>query len=145
MNETNVRAVFSIICVLAMFAVAGGGIVEILRRKQGESLLRTGQFRLRMFSVFVWLILLGSLAYAVSFLWPHDERSVQQFLAVISGVFSLLIIALLLLAYDLWQVGRQRRASHQSFERQLEQLAREEARKVKPLEEAPSHSQKDDS
>lgn len=133
MNETTVRSLFSIVCVLAMVAVAGGGILEILRRKRGESLLRAGQFFLRIFSVFVWLILLGSLAYAVSFLWPHDEKSVRQFLAVISGVFSLLLIALLLLAYDLWQVGRQRRASHRSFEQQLEKLARDEAQKLEAV------------
>lgn len=142
MNEMTMRSVFSIICVLAMIIIAGGGVLEILRKKRGESLLRNGQFFLRIFSVFIWLILLGSLSYAVSFLWPHDQQSVRQFLAVISGVFSLLIIALLLLAYDLWQVGRQRRASHQSFERQLEKLALEEAQKVQSLKEI--SSQKDE-
>ena len=75
MNDATARAIFSILCLLAALAVATGGVLEVLRQQRGESLLRPGQFGLRLFSVLVWIILLGSLSYAVAFLWPHDKDS----------------------------------------------------------------------
>lgn len=131
MSDITARTIFSILCLLALIAVAAGGVLEVLRQTRGESLLRPGQFRLRIFSVFVWIILLGSLSFAVSFLWPSDKASATKFVAVVSGSLMLLLIALFLLAYDVWQVGKQRRASERKFEQQLEGMAREEIDKAK--------------
>jgi len=107
--------------------------MEVLRQKRGESVLRASQFRLRIFSALVWVILLGSLAYAVAFLWPQgrDPIMMKKFAGVIGGSLSLLFIALFLLAYDVWQVGQQRRLTERKFNRNLETMAREEIEKAK--------------
>lgn len=130
MNDTAARAIFSVLCLLAVVAVAAGGVLEVLRQQRGESLLRPGQFRLRIFSAFIWIIILGSLSFAVSYLWPYDRESARNFLAVVSGAMSLLVIALFLLAYDVWQVGKQRRASEQKINQQLESMAQLEIQKM---------------
>jgi hypothetical protein len=130
MSDATGRMIFAMLCLLAMIAITGGGVLELLRFKRGESMLRRGQLGLRLFSAFVWLILLGSLAYAVMLLWPTDVASARKFAAVISGSLFLLFIAIFLLAYDVWQVGRQRRLQERTFQRNLEGFAREEIQKI---------------
>ena len=136
MSDTTARAIFSGLCLAAMLAIAVGGVLEILRQTRGESLLRPGQFRLRIFSALVWIILLGALSFAVAFLWPHDKNSARQFLAMFSGAMFLFVIALFLLAYDVWQTNRQRQISERRFEHQLEDLAREEIAKTQAQQKA---------
>jgi uncharacterized membrane protein YhaH (DUF805 family) len=121
MSDATGRMIFAMLCLLAMIAITGGGVLELLRFKRGESMLRRGQLGLRLFSAFVWLILLGSLAYVAS---------ARKFAAVISGSLFLLFIAIFLLAYDVWQVGRQRRLQERTFQRNLEGFAREEIQKI---------------
>jgi len=130
MSDATGRMIFAMLCLLAMIAITGGGVLEILRFKRGESMLRPGQLGLRLFSALVWLILLGSLAYGVMLLWPTDAASARKFAAVISGALFLLFIAIFLLAYDVWQVGRQRRLQERTFQRNLEGFAREEIQKI---------------
>lgn len=130
MSDTTGRMIFAMLCLLAMVAITGGMVLELLRFRRGESLLRPGQLGLRIFSAFVWLILLGSLAYAVMMLWPYDVASARKFAAVVSGSLCLLFIAIFLLAYDVWQVGRQRRLQERTFQRNLEGFAREEIQKI---------------
>ena len=133
MSEATARTLFSATCLAGVAIIVVAALMEILRQKRGESLLRAGQFRLRIFSALVWVILLGSLAYAVAFLWPHgrDPIMMKKFAAVIGGSLSLLMIALFLLAYDVWQIGQQRRSSERKFNRNLEVMAREEIEKVR--------------
>ena len=132
MSETTTRVVFSGTCIAGVAIIAVAAVMEIVRQKRGESLLRAGQFRLRIFSALVWMILLGSLAYAVAFLWPQgrDPIMMRKFASVIGGSLSLLFIALFLLAYDVWQVGQQRRTSERKFNRNLEEMARMEIEKI---------------
>ena len=133
MSEATARTLFSASCLAGVAIIALGALMEIVRQKRGESMLRAGQFRLRIFSALVWMILLGSLAYAVAFLWPQrgDAVMMKKFASVIGGSLSLLLIALFLLAYDVWQVGQQRRLSERKFNRNLETMAREEIEKAK--------------
>ena len=132
MSENTARTVFSATCLAGVTIIAVGAGLEILRQRRGEGLLRASQFRLRIFSALVWMILLGSLAYAVAFLWPHgrDPIMMKKFASVVSGSLSLLMIALFLLAYDVWQIGQQRRLSELRFGRNLEVMAREEIEKI---------------
>jgi hypothetical protein len=130
MSDTTARAIFSGLCLVAILIVAIGAVLEVLRQTRGESLLRPGQFRLRIFSALVWMILLGALSFAVAFLWPHDKDSARKFVSVVSGSLVLLLIALLLLAYDVWQTTCQRQLSERRFDHQLEDLAREEIAKI---------------
>lgn len=132
MSDATGRMIFAMLCLLAMVAITGGGILELLRFRRGESLLRPSQLALRIFSALVWLVLLGSLAYAVTMLWPNpqDVSSARKFAAVVSGSLSLLFIAIFLLAYDVWQVSRQRRLQERTFQRNLEGFAREEIQKI---------------
>jgi type VI protein secretion system component VasK len=138
MSDTTARAIFSGLCLVAMLVIAIGGVLEILRQTRGESLLRPGQFRLRIFSALVWIILLGALSFAVAFLWPYDKDSARKFASVVSGALILLVIALLLLAYDVWQTTRQRQLSKRRFDHQLEDLAREEIAKIQAQKSAES-------
>lgn len=132
MSENTVRTLFSATCLAGVTIVALAAILEIARQRKGESLLRAGQFRLRIFSALVWMILLGALAYAVAFLWPQpsDTAMMRKFASVIGGSLSLLLIALFLLFYDVWQVGRQRRLTELKFNQQLNNMAREEIEKI---------------
>lgn len=144
MSDATGRMIFAMLCLLAMVAITGGGVLELLRFKRGESMLRAGQLGLRLFSAFVWLILLGSLAYAVMLLWPNpnDIASARKFAALISGSLFLLFIAILLLAYDVWQVGRQRRLQERTFQRNLEGFAREEIQKIQTDSSSPAGDDK---
>lgn len=132
MSEITARTIFSATCLASMTVIAVAAFLEILRQRKNESLLRPGQFRLRIFSTLVWMILLGSLAYAVAFLWPQkgDTATMQKFAAVVGGSLSLLLIALFLLAYDFWQINRQRQITEMKFKRQLDDMAREEIEKI---------------
>lgn len=145
MNEITARTIFSVCCLLGVVAIGVGAFLEILRQQRGESLLRPGQFRLRIFSSLIWIVLLGSFVYAVAFLWPQgrDQETARKFLALISGSLSLLLIALMLLAYDVWQVGRQRRLREKEFQNQLEGMAHAEIQKIsqqKPIAAAGNES-----
>lgn len=132
MSETTARTLFSATCLAGMTIIAVAALLEILRQRKGESLLRASQFRLRIFSALVWVILLGAFAFAVAFLWPEkgDDEMMYKFASVIGGSIALLLIALFLLLYDVWQVGRQRRITELKFNQQLGNMAREEIEKI---------------
>jgi type VI protein secretion system component VasK len=132
MTASAAKTIFAVSCIVCLLAIATGAILEVLRQKRGESLLRPGQFRLRMFSALIWLIALGSLAYAVAFLWPQKGDLVQarKFISLISGALTLIFIAVLLLAYDMWQLARARKINEAQFQRHLAELAREEILKA---------------
>lgn len=132
MSEITARTLFSATCLAGVTIIVVAAILEILRQRKGESLLRAGQFRLRIFSALVWIILLGALAFAVAFLWPHkgDTVMMRKFAGLIGGSLTLLLIALFLLAYDFWQINRQRKITELKFSRQLDEMARAEIEKI---------------
>lgn len=144
----DARVAFALLCVLAMIAVVCGAVYEVGRtrreaaERQGEAargeilrdLAPPGQLRLRLFSASVWILALGSFAFAMLWLWPSagDRVMARKFLSVVSGASLLLLVALWLLAYDLWQVWRLRRARERAFERQLETIAQLEMDRLRP-------------
>lgn len=129
----NARVIFALICCLGLIAVATGTVLEIKRARRGDSILPARQFRLRLISALIWAITLGSLAYAVIFLWSErgDWEQARRFLAVISGAMMLIVIGLFLLAYDIWLVGQARRLQQAHLERNKSELARAELERVR--------------
>lgn len=132
MSETTARTLFAATCMAGVTIIAVAAVLEIIRQRKGESLLRAGQFRLRIFSALIWIIMLGAMAIAVAFLWPQkgDLIMMRKFAGVIGGSLSLLLIALFLLAYDVWQINRQRQVTELKFNHQLDDMAREEIKKI---------------
>lgn len=128
MSQLAAKNGFGILCLIAMILVATGALLEIARTRRGESILTPNQFRLRMLSALVWLTILGSLSYAVIFLWPQrgDLAGQRKFISVVSGSILLLIIGFFLFAYDMWQLARQRRLQEARFNLQVTQMARDE-------------------
>jgi ABC-type multidrug transport system fused ATPase/permease subunit len=112
--------------------IATGAALEIDRMRRGGSLIPLRQFRLRMVSAIVWMILLGATGYAVIFLWPqpHDVVTIRLFLRIMVGVLLLLIIGLLLLLYDVIQVGQERRLQEAHFNEQLSAMAYDEIQRA---------------
>ena len=148
------RTAFALLCLLAMVAVAGGAALEIgrARREAGEvtiaaddatlgrAIVPPNQLRLRLFSALIWMLSLASFAFAMVWLWPAkgDTVMARKFISVVSGAFLLLLIALWLLLYDVWQVGRRRRAREKVFERELEILAQQEIERLRSPATPPS-------
>lgn len=142
MNPANFRLAFGLLCIAALLAVAIGALLEIARARRAvlggdatvetSTLVSRNQFRLRMLSAVVWMIVLASLAYATLMLWPApgDSVTARRFVAVVSGALLLILIGLFLLAYDMWLVGRQRRLQEKQFERQLNDLAQSEIERL---------------
>lgn len=148
--NSNARTVFALLCLIAMIAVSIGAILEIARARReanddgARSLVPPSQLRLRLFSAAIWLLSLGSMGSAVMWLWPAkgDAEMGRKFISVVSGSMALLVIALMLLAYDVWQISRRRRAREMSFEAQLAALADAEINRAQthdsPPPEAPT-------
>lgn len=149
MASDTARTIFAISCLLSLVAIATGAALEIARQKRGESLLRPGHFRLRIFSALVWMIALGSLAYAVAFLWPQPDldfaarrEQAEQFLSVISGAMALLLIGIFMLTYDMWRLWQERHLKEAQFNLHLVDIARAEIEKAqsasgRKVDEAP--------
>ena len=142
MSSAAAKTIFVVSCILCLLAIGTGGVLEIVRQIRGESLLRPVQFRLRVFSALVWIIALGSLAYAVAFLWPQkgDVAQARKFLSLISGALSLIFIAIILLGYDMLLLLRERSIKEAQFQKHLAALAHDEIEKARALEKAGEHS-----
>lgn len=131
------RIGFSIFCILGIVAIFAAAILEIVRYRRGGGLIGFRQFRLRMISSVVWSLVLLVNLYAVTSLWPAGGNSpaaraeAKQFLTVIGGGFSLLIVALILLMIDLWQTARERQLHEARFKTDLIGKAREDALRLK--------------
>lgn len=141
MNAANFRFGFGLLCLAGLIAVAVGAVLEIGRARRaaqesmpadGAPLVGVNQFRLRILSAVVWMIVLGALAYATMFLWPTpgDMVTARRFVALVSGAVSLIVIGLFLLAYDMWLVSRRRRMQEKYFERQLNEMAQAEIERL---------------
>jgi hypothetical protein len=136
--HSNARNIFALLCLLGIIAVAVAAVLEIRRMRRGESLITAGQFRLRLLSAVIWMILLGSTSYAILALWPQPGDAVRavRFFSVVSGIVLLLIIALLLMAYDLWQFSIQRRIREAEFNRELAAMAQAEIQRAQEKRDA---------
>ena len=131
MPTWDAKSGFALLCLLGVIAIGTGAVLEINRMRRGEHLITPTQFGLRMLSAVVWIISLGSMSYALLYLWPElgNAEQAQRFLSVVSGVLLLFVIGLVLLAYDFWRVSMRRREQLARFDRQLDALAREEIEK----------------
>ncbi|MBV9867134.1 MAG: hypothetical protein JO316_17400 [Abitibacteriaceae bacterium] len=137
------KTAFALLCLLGIIAITTGACLELVRKRRGESVISANQLRLRMMSAVIWLIILGSLCYAVLFLWPEagNMQQARQFLSVVSGSFLLFGIALLLLLYDVWQVNRARRQHEVRFNQQLAAMARMEVEQMQKTRSSLSTAQ----
>jgi len=136
MSTPTAKIAFAVLCLLGILAVGIGALLEISRKRQGNTVVTPVQFKLRMISAVIWMIVLGSLFYAVVFLWPQrglgmeTERQARQFLSVVSGSFLLIAVALGLLVYDLWRLAREGRVHEARFNQQLIALAHAEVERA---------------
>jgi hypothetical protein len=130
--DGNAKNVFALMCLLGIIAVAVAAVLEIRRVRRGESVVTPLQFRLRMVSALIWVLVLGSTSYAILQLWPapKDQDQAKRFISVISGVVLLLIIALLLMVYDLRLFALQRRRREAEFNQELAALAQAEIQRA---------------
>lgn len=143
MNVQITRYLFAALCGVFFFVIAGAAAWEWNRFARGESALSRRHLRWRMLSTAVWLLVLGSFAYASLVLWPHSapgsllyKEEARRFGIVTLGALSLMLIALALMAFDIFwtvQIGRRTAAkraqvSHDTLEVELER-ARQRAGK----------------
>lgn len=134
MNAQTARYVFALLCALGIVAIFGGLLLEIGRMRREPGAISTRQFRWRMFAAFLWLLILASLAYATLYQWPQgpgDQLTARRFGAIVSGAMLLLVLALALLAIDVWQTGKQRKRHERQFEHDVNDLARLEIEKAR--------------
>ena len=139
---------FGILCMLALLAIVCGALYEIgrVRRESssGNIVISQSQFRLRLLSALIWFIALATLAYCATLGLPVRENGIvvrglwpKQWAALTGGSLLLVVIALTLLAYDVWRVSARSRAQEAFFQQQLEQLAQREIEHATHLREHP--------
>ncbi|HEX8550235.1 MAG TPA: hypothetical protein VF681_01640 [Abditibacteriaceae bacterium] len=133
------RLWFALLCALGVVAITIAAVLEIARFRRGAALSKR-QFRARMVSAAIWILILGANFYAVTALWPEakylspgkltpeSKQQARLFLAVIGGSFCLIFVALGLFLFDVWQLSRERQALRDKFARELAALARENSR-----------------
>ncbi|HEX8237886.1 MAG TPA: hypothetical protein VF600_18240 [Abditibacteriaceae bacterium] len=156
MSESTARYLFAMLCALGMLAIGVGAVLEITRFRrnarvanvassQGDSadtgnvpLVPSGnvislrQFRFRLLSAVIWMIVLGTLCYAITALWPERSspqtlEQARRFLTAVCAALSLLLVAFALFIYDVIQLSRERRAQTARFYQGLAEMARTEA------------------
>ncbi len=148
------QLIFGVLCVLALIAIICGALFEIGRvRRESQSgniVISHAQFRLRLLSALIWFIALATLAYCATIGLPVRENGIivrgilpKQWAALTGGALLLVVIAVILLAYDVWRVNVRSRAQESFFEQQLQQLAQREIehaqnlKKTDALKDAP--------
>jgi hypothetical protein len=136
MFNFTARHAFALLCVLGIVAIGVGAVLEANRFRHGASVISARQFRLRMLSAVLWIAVLAALFYAVVMLWPQPGNTVEareqaaNFLLVIGGAFSLILVNLVLFAYDLWQLAREREAQRVRFNQEFTDMARAEVARL---------------
>ena len=147
MPAQTIRLIFGALCVAGMFAIGAGIFFEFGRLKRGNSVLSPRQMRWRVLGGCLWLLVLGSLAYATFFLWPSGSTDVvagKRFVAVIMGAMALLVVALLITAFDAFLTIKGAQLQREKFERDAGLLARAEIERIQaehkstPEQERPS-------
>lgn len=118
---------FTLVCLLGMVVIATALWLEWRRVKRGESLFGAKVFRWRAASGVVWLLILGTLSYAMWFLWPTsgDKIMARKFLSVLNGALLLMLLSFVLLYLDFVAVLRERRRQEKNLKRQMSDLVRE--------------------
>jgi hypothetical protein len=155
MSESTTRYIYALLCGLGMVAIGIGAVLEIARFRRnarqasgstvadvdtsgnpvvvpGGNIISLRQFRFRLVSAVIWMIVLGTLSYAITALWPERtsplaREQVRHFLTVVGAALSLLLVAVALFIYDVIQLSRERRAQTARFYHGLAEMARHEA------------------
>lgn len=134
MPAQTIRFLFGALCVAGMFAIGAGITFEFGRLRRGNSVLSPRQMRWRLFGGCLWLLVLGSLAYAAFFLWPSGQSDVimgKRFVAVVMGAMALLVIALIITAFDAFLTVKGAQLQREKFERDAGDLARSEIERIR--------------
>ena len=145
MPAQNLRLIFGALCVAGMCAIGAGILFEFGRLKRGNSVLSPRQMRWRAVGGCLWLLVLGSFAYATFFLWPSGPADLvtgRRFVAVTMGAVALLVIALLITAFDAFLTIKGAQLQREKFERDAGELARAEIERVRAQQsEGPEQKQ----
>ncbi len=138
MIPLSTRVVFSVLCAIGFVAISAGLAFEFGRLKRGDSGLSARQLRWRLLSGTLWLLVLGSLFYATLFLWPTGRADVitaRRFAAIVTGSMALLILALVLTAFDVYLTVAASAAQRARFEREAGEMARQEIERLREARE----------
>ena len=134
MSAPTLRFIFGALCVAGMCAIIAGLVFESGRLKRGDSVLSPRQLRWRIVGGALWVLVLGSFAYATIFLWPSDLKDVatgRRFIAVMAGATVLLVIALIITAFDAYLTLKGAQLQREKFERNAEKLAGAEIERIR--------------
>ena len=128
------RLIFGALCVAGMFAILAGLLFEWGRLRRGNSVLSPRQMRWRIVGGTLWILVLGSFAYATAFLWPsdlHDVVTGRRFVSVMAGAAMLLVVALIITAFDAFLTLKGAQFQRQKFERNAGEAARAEIERIR--------------
>lgn len=136
MESNNIRFIFALLCCTGLVAIATGAYLEIARVRRKTSVISPRHLRWRMLSTLVWVLILGSLAYATLFEWPpgpgHPQgaEKFQRFSAIMLGSMLLMMVATFLFAIDLTMTLKERRAQEKKFGKAVLTPASEEVARI---------------
>ena len=134
---------FATLCVVGMLVIAYGAALEFSRQRRGGGLVSPRQFRVRMVSAAVWLVILTGNLYAVTLLWPEarylasgsltpeSKEQARTFLRVVGGSFSLVFVALALFFIDMRHSARERHELELRHESELAAIASDAAERLR--------------
>lgn len=119
------RVVFAVLCLVGLIAILCGALFEFGRQKRAAT-ISSRHFRWRMVSALLWVIILGSLAYATIFLWPvpPTQQTVRRFGAVLAGSMSLMLLAFVLMLFDFYLTSKTRQAQSARMRLEMAEIAR---------------------
>lgn len=182
MSESTTRYGFALLCALGMVAILFGTVLEIARFRRharqaarlvssnaiasngiagdsivgdaigNASLISPRQFRLRLISAALWMLILGALFYAVTKLWPARHTSTptleeidqaRRFAMTLICAFMGMFVAFGLLVWDMMQLARERQAQTARFHQGLAELARTEAARLETRQQNTSAASPD--
>jgi len=134
MTGGPVLIVFSLACAIGAIAVLCGAWLEIVKMRRGETTVTPRHYRWRLASAAVWVAALGSMGYATGFSWPkddHDKIAARHFVRSMEGGMCLLLVGLVLLAFDLWMTAREREIYTRKLQIDLDLMAKQEIERLR--------------
>ena len=142
-NSSPSRVAFATLCAFGILVIAYGAALEISRQKRGGGIVSPRQFRVRMVSAAVWMVILAANFYAVTALWPTAEykspgvltaaskAQARLFIQVVGASFSLVFVGLFLFFIDMRHTARERHELELQHVGALAALAQDAAERLK--------------